>query len=98
MRVQGEVSFESVFFLKTLKKIFNFIKLKQYRVVGRRLPSEKEQNPPLFQMKIFAPDTVQAKSRFWYFLRFLKNIKKAHGEVVSCEQVIMILDFGYLKF
>nr|BAJ93879.1 predicted protein [Hordeum vulgare subsp. vulgare] len=61
--------------------------LKQYRIVGRRLPSEKESQPPLFQMKIFAPDSVQAKSRFWYFLRFLKNIKKAHGEIVACDQI-----------
>jgi len=61
--------------------------LKQYRVVGRRLPSEKEPHPPLYQMKIFAPNTVQAKSRFWYFIRFLKNVKKAHGEVVACDQI-----------
>jgi len=61
--------------------------LKEYRVVGRRLPSEKEPHTPLYQMRIFAPDTVQAKSRFWYFIRFLKNVKKAHGEIVSCDQV-----------
>ncbi len=67
--------------------ISNYFKLNQYRVVGRRLPSEQNKTPPLFKMVIFAPDTVQAKSRFWYFLRFLKNIKKAHGEVVSCERV-----------
>jgi len=61
--------------------------LKEYKVVGRRLPSEKEPHTPLYQMRIFAPDTVQAKSRFWYFIRFLKNVKKAHGEIVSCDQV-----------
>jgi len=38
-------------------------------------------------MKIFAPDMVQAKSRFWYFIRFLKNVKKAHGEVLACDEV-----------
>jgi len=61
--------------------------LKQYRVVGRRLPTEKDKNPPLYQMKIFAPNTVQAKSRFWYFIRFLKNVKKAHGEIVAIDQI-----------
>lgn len=38
-------------------------------------------------MKIFAPNSVQAKSRFWYFIRFLKNVKKAHGEIIACDQV-----------
>lgn len=61
--------------------------LKQYRVVGRRLPSEKDPKTPLYQMKIFAPDSVQAKSRFWYFIRFLKNVKKANGEVLACDQI-----------
>ena len=88
MRVQGEVSFNSNRFNNNFN-VLTFFKLKQYKVFGRRLPSEKEQDPPLYQMRIFAPDTVQAKSRFWYFLRFLKNIKKAHGEIVSCGQVII---------
>ncbi|RNA15616.1 60S ribosomal L18a [Brachionus plicatilis] len=61
--------------------------LKQYRVVGRRLPNEKEPNPPLYQMKIFATNTVVAKSRFWYFVRLLKNVKKANGEIVSCSLI-----------
>ena len=38
-------------------------------------------------MKIFACNSVQAKSRFWYFIRFLKNVKKAHGEIVACDQI-----------
>jgi len=43
-------------------------------------------------MQIFAPDSVQAKSRFWYFIRFLKNVKKANGEVLACDEV------SYLPF
>lgn len=61
--------------------------LKQYRVVGRRLPGDKDPNPPLFEMKIFASNTVTAKSRYWYFIRFLKNVKKAHGEIVSIQEI-----------
>jgi large subunit ribosomal protein L18Ae len=38
-------------------------------------------------MKIFACNSVQAKSRFWYFIRFLKNVKKANGEIMACDQV-----------
>jgi large subunit ribosomal protein L18Ae len=38
-------------------------------------------------MRIFAPNEVIAKSRFWYFLGKLRKIKKANGEIVSVNQV-----------
>ena len=38
-------------------------------------------------MRIFAPNDVVAKSRFWYFLMKLKKVKKANGEIVSLNQV-----------
>ena len=43
--------------------------------------------PPLYRMRIFAPDHIVAKSRFWYFLRQLRKFKKATGEIVSIQQV-----------
>lgn len=56
-------------------------------MIGRKLPSEKETNPPLYKMRIFAPERIVAKSRFWYFLRHLKKFKKMTGEIVSVKQV-----------
>jgi hypothetical protein len=38
-------------------------------------------------MRIFAPNDVIAKSRFWYFLAKLRKIKKANGEIVSLNKV-----------
>ena len=38
-------------------------------------------------MRIFAPNEVVAKSRFWYFLRRLRKAKKATGEIVAVNQV-----------
>lgn len=61
--------------------------LKQFIVVGRKLPSEKDPNPPLYKMQIFASNKVVAKSRFWYFTSMLRRVKKTHGEIVSCEEV-----------
>ncbi|KAA0844938.1 hypothetical protein EYC86_24150, partial [Enterobacter hormaechei] len=46
--------------------------LKEYEVIGRKLASEAEPKPPLYKMRIFSPDPIVAKSRFWYFLRQLK--------------------------
>jgi hypothetical protein len=41
----------------------------EYQVVGRHLPTEADPNPKIYRMRIFAPNEVVAKSRFWYFLR-----------------------------
>lgn len=38
-------------------------------------------------MRIFAPNEVVAKSRFWYYLRQLKKVKKANGEIVGVNVV-----------
>jgi large subunit ribosomal protein L18Ae len=38
-------------------------------------------------MRIFAPNDVVAKSRFWYFLSKLRKVKKTNGEIVSLNVV-----------
>uniref|UniRef100_A0A674AY65 Large ribosomal subunit protein eL20 n=1 Tax=Salmo trutta TaxID=8032 RepID=A0A674AY65_SALTR len=58
--------------------------LREYKVVGRLLPSVKNPTPPLYRMRIFAPNHVVAKSRFWYFVSQLRKMKKANGETVYC--------------
>merc|ERR1712054_67197 len=57
------------------------------KVIGRKLPTEDEPETPLCRMRIFAPDAVVAKSRFWYFLRQLRKFKKTTGEIVSVEEI-----------
>jgi large subunit ribosomal protein L18Ae len=61
--------------------------LKEYQVVGRRLPTDKEPNPQLFRMRLFASNDVVAKSRFWYFLKMVNKVKKASGEIVSVNEI-----------
>ncbi|CAG8473911.1 7023_t:CDS:2 [Ambispora gerdemannii] len=62
-------------------------KLHEYQVVGRKLPSAKEKVPRLYRLRLFAPNEVVAKSRFWYFLKKLKKVKKAAGELVSINEI-----------
>lgn len=38
-------------------------------------------------MRIFAPEDVSAKSRYWYFMSKLRKLKKANGEIVSITEV-----------
>eukprot|EP00112_Aurelia_sp_Birch-Aquarium-sp1_P026146 Seg909.10 transcript_id=Seg909.10/GoldUCD/mRNA.D3Y31 product="60S ribosomal protein L18a" pseudo=true protein_id=Seg909.10/GoldUCD/D3Y31 len=61
--------------------------MKEYKIIGRHLPTERDPKPTLYRMRIFAKNKVVAKSRFWYFLSQLKKVKKANGEIVCCEQI-----------
>ena len=49
-------------------------------------------------MRIFAPDVVAAKSRFWYFMALHKKLKKSVGEIVACSQVMKLLISGIIKW
>lgn len=62
-------------------------RFQEYQIIGRHLPSEANPTPKIYRMRIFAPNEVVAKSRFWYFLGKLRKIKKANGEIVSVNQV-----------
>lgn len=67
-------------------------RFQEYQIIGRKLPSEKEPQPKLYRMRIFAPNEVVAKSRFWYFLRKLRKVKKAAGEIVAINEVRIIVN------
>jgi large subunit ribosomal protein L18Ae len=73
--------------------------LKEYKVVGRMMPTGKMRQPPIYQMRIFASDRPQAKSRFWYYASMLRKVKKTQGEILCCSQVyekkpLAIKNFG----
>ena len=54
-------------------------RFQEYQIIGRHLPSEAKPDPKIYRMRIFAPNEVVAKSRFWYFLGKLRKIKKANA-------------------
>jgi hypothetical protein len=62
-------------------------RLNEYQVIGRHLPTETQPTPKLYRMRIFAPNTVVAKSRFWYFLMKLRKVKKSNGEIITINLV-----------
>jgi len=62
----------------------------QFLVVGRGHPTQENPNPKIFKMRIFANDSVRAKSKFWYFLKRMNKIKKANGEILSVNEVNFI--------
>ena len=73
-----------------------FFQLKEFEIIGRALPTEKNSSPPLYKMRIFAPDEVIGKSKYWYFVSKLKKIKKSTGEIVSCRRVCIFMSLNYM--
>ncbi|KAI0371233.1 hypothetical protein BV20DRAFT_1120652 [Pilatotrama ljubarskyi] len=76
-----------------------YMPFQEYQVVGRHLPTEADPTPKIYRMRIFAPNEVVAKSRFWYFLRQLKKVKKASGEIIGVNVIhekkpLKIKNFG----
>ncbi|KAK4386484.1 60S ribosomal protein L18a [Sesamum angolense] len=61
-------------------------KFHQYQVVGRALPTETEEHPKIYRMKLWATNEVRAKSKFWYFLRKLKKVKKSNGQILAINE------------
>jgi large subunit ribosomal protein L18Ae len=59
----------------------------QYQIVGRHIASEKYDNPPLYRMKIWAVDAIRARSKFWQSIRKLCRVKKANGQIISCNEI-----------
>ncbi|KAJ3630029.1 hypothetical protein Zmor_028502 [Zophobas morio] len=62
-------------------------KLHEYQVVGRKRPTDTDPKPKLYRMRLFSPNPVIAKSRFWYFLKKVNKVKKMTGEIVSCIEI-----------
>jgi len=62
-------------------------RLHEYEVIGRHLPTEANPTPAMYRMTIFAGNETVAKSRYWYFLRGLRKVKKATGEIVSVKML-----------
>jgi len=59
----------------------------EYAVVGRRKPSETEPDPKVYRMRIFAQNPIVAKSRFYYFIKLMKNVKRANGEILAVNEI-----------
>lgn len=66
-----------------------FVQFHQYQVVGRALPTEADQHPKIYRMKLWATNEVRAKSKFWYCRNFICLCKC----VVSLDLIFCFMDF-----
>lgn len=63
------------------------VAMRQYQVIGRKAPTEKEPNPPVYRMKVFAPNEVNGASKFWYLMHQMRKMKKTTGEILDIIEV-----------
>mmetsp|Transcript_134167 Transcript_134167/g.244752 ORF Transcript_134167/g.244752 Transcript_134167/m.244752 type:complete len:188 (+) Transcript_134167:90-653(+) len=62
-------------------------KMHQYQIVGRAAPTPKNPTPKIYRMRLFAKNTVLAKSRFWYFMKKINKAKKSGGELLAVNEL-----------
>ena len=61
--------------------------VRQFAVVGRPIPTDRIPAPQIYRMRLYAPNEVTAKSRFWYFLHKLAKMKKETGEILAVNEI-----------
>merc|ERR1712210_193565 len=61
--------------------------LREFIITGRKLPSDSNPHPSVYRVRLFAPDPIAAKSRFWYFVSYYKKVNKTAGEIISVKNV-----------
>jgi large subunit ribosomal protein L18Ae len=64
--------------------------MRLFQVVGRKAPTPNDETPQIYRMKLFAPNEVMAKSRFWYFMHQMRKMKKTTGEILDVNEVSLI--------
>mmetsp|Transcript_75462 Transcript_75462/g.87712 ORF Transcript_75462/g.87712 Transcript_75462/m.87712 type:complete len:188 (+) Transcript_75462:70-633(+) len=63
------------------------MKIRQFLVTGRRIPTEKHPQPEIISMRLFARDETLAKSKFWYQVSRQNKLKRANGEIVAVNEI-----------
>ncbi|KAB2045092.1 hypothetical protein E1A91_D01G143200v1, partial [Gossypium mustelinum] len=81
-----------VLYSSSLCQFCLWLQFHQYQVVERALPTENDEHPKIYRMKLWAINEVRAKSKFWYFFRKLKKVKKSNGQVLAINEVKMLSD------
>jgi len=56
--------------------------VKQFEIVGRAAPTQKNPVPKIYKLKLFAKNAVLARSKFWYFMKKINKAKRTGGEIL----------------
>jgi large subunit ribosomal protein L18Ae len=56
-------------------------------VFGRKLPTDKDPNPKVYAIRLFARNKVIAKTKFWYHLSRQFKTKRAQGQILTVNEI-----------
>ena len=59
----------------------------QYVITGRAAPTLRNPVPKLMRMKLFAAGPVQARSKFWYFMKRQQGAKRSGGQILQMSEI-----------
>eukprot|EP01071_Lankesteria_metandrocarpae_P003080 Lankesteria_metandrocarpae@DN2743_c0_g1_i1.p1 len=59
----------------------------EFEVVGRATPTSTNPVPKVFRMRINARNAVNARSKFWYFMKRVNKVTKTRGEILETTMV-----------
>lgn len=60
---------------------------RRFFVFGRALPTEENPNPEIVVVRVYARNSVFAKSKFWKTNRVINKVKKSQGEVLKIQEI-----------
>merc|ERR1711939_226697 len=63
------------------------MRMHQYQIVGRAAPTWEKPTPKIYRMKLFARNQVQARNKFWYFMKKICKAKKTGGEILAENEI-----------
>lgn len=75
------------------KRNYGYTNVKEFKIHGSKLPTDKEPSPQIFVSTIFAPNSVVAESKFFKLMNKQYKIKATKGVVLKCEEVSQDNDF-----
>ena len=56
---------------------------RRFLVFGRALPTEENPTPEVMVVRVYAKNSMFARSAFWKTSRILKRVKRTRGEVLK---------------
>ena len=62
--------------------------IKQYLVMGRAKPKKENDQPTIYRMRVFAPNEVVARSKFFNLLSYQKKLKRSNAELLATQEIL----------
>jgi large subunit ribosomal protein L18Ae len=58
-----------------------------FEVIGRTVPTDRDRNPKIFKCKVYAPNEVVAKSRFFKYMKVNREANRAKKSTIQILRV-----------